>query len=262
MEYQYWKGEKQNMKKAILITLLLLQFISCKEKKPKNIYYKNLDTGEILNASDFEKKTIKLYEKYKNNSKKVKLTYSFKDELIISDSLIKTFKIDIRIGNEYVISSSNKEKVYNYINRRLPSYNLVTLDKEKVNFSIINGKPTMINIWHTACKPCIEEMPLLNKLKEKYKGKVNFYSITFNNEKEVNTFLEKKKFNFQHIINADNYLDEIGIIAYPKNIFLDKNGIVIYVEGPIPNISGKGKYNIENNIEFEEYINELLLYIN
>lgn len=109
------------------------------------------------------------------------------------------------------------------------------VDENSKNFKkdYLKGKPTIINFWFTRCHPCIEELPTLNKLKEKYGDKINFISITFENQKTVNEFLKKYEYNFKHILNSKKQIDEMKIESYPSNLILDKNGIVKIAEGEI-----------------------------
>lgn len=59
----------------------------------------------------------------------------------------------------------------------------------------------VLNLWATWCKPCIEEMPLLNRVKRKYNNdKISFLSMSIDTDsiKLVN-FLNKNKFEFTDI---------------------------------------------------------------
>lgn len=52
--------------------------------------------------------------------------------------------------------------------------------------STLKGGVTVIEFWATWCGPCIASMPHLSDLADKYKGKVNFYSVNtwdFNGKK-------------------------------------------------------------------------------
>ena len=56
-----------------------------------------------------------------------------------------------------------------------------------------SGNIVVVNIWATWCKPCLEEIPSLNRLKEDYRhSKIEFisYSIdTFNDVGKVKQFV-------------------------------------------------------------------------
>ncbi|MBZ0258856.1 redoxin family protein [bacterium] len=41
-----------------------------------------------------------------------------------------------------------------------------------------NGKPLLIKVWATTCPICIQEMPMVNELYEKYGEKVDFLALS------------------------------------------------------------------------------------
>jgi cytochrome c biogenesis protein CcmG/thiol:disulfide interchange protein DsbE len=108
-------------------------------------------------------------------------------------------------------------------------------DNDLKNFKkdYLEGKPTYINFWFTRCPPCIEELPLLNQLKENFKDKVNFISITFDDLAAVEVFLKKHKFDFKHITNSGKQIEKLKIDAYPTSLILDKNGVIKVVTAEI-----------------------------
>jgi thiol-disulfide isomerase/thioredoxin len=61
----------------------------------------------------------------------------------------------------------------------------------------LKGKPTLIN-WFTNCAPCIEEIPVLNKIMNDNKDRFNFVAITFDDKEKVSKLL-KRKFDFTHM---------------------------------------------------------------
>ena len=72
-------------------------------------------------------------------------------------------------------------------------------DLEGTTFTLdeLKGKVVVINFWFVACKPCVEEIPELNELVEKYEEKdVVFLSFALDNEKRLNSFLEKTPFKY------------------------------------------------------------------
>ncbi|OUD33477.1 TlpA disulfide reductase family protein [Flavobacterium sp. FPG59] len=108
-------------------------------------------------------------------------------------------------------------------------------DNDQKNFKkdYLEGKPTYINFWFTRCPPCIEELPLLNQLKENFKDKVNFISITFDDLTAVEVFLKKHKFDYKHITNSGKQIEKLKIDAYPTSLILDKNGVIKVVTAEI-----------------------------
>ncbi len=45
---------------------------------------------------------------------------------------------------------------------------------------------------------------------------------------EVLAFLQKHSFDFEHIPDADDFLKRFGV-GFPKNILVDKKGVVRYI---------------------------------
>lgn len=251
------------MRKIVLTLITILLIISCKKESTKVTYYKTKPNGKILNQSEFDsfkKNLSKKMNKIVDSTGTVEINYILKDSVITNDSIIKTYTPNVKMffpdSNED--SNIESEKIYSFLNKKLPSETLFTRENNKINLNKLTGKPTLLNFWFAACKPCIDEMPVLNNLKKKYGEKVNFISVTFENKKVVDNFMKKHKFDFNNVIGAKDYLDKLGIEVFPLNIFINKNGIVKRIEHGIP-------YNSENNVmkigdgkTFEKYIEELL----
>ena len=97
-------------------------------------------------------------------------------------------------------------------------------------------------------------MPALNLLKSKYADDVNFLALTFDKNEDVIKFLDRKEFDFTHLTNKEEFIQKIATKPYPENIFIDKNGVIKYIEGGI----GSGD-NLNLVIEhFEKILEELV----
>ena len=75
---------------------------------------------------------------------------------------------------------------------------------------IENAKDTtlVINFWATWCKPCIEELPCFEELRERYNGQnvlVILVSLDFKSqlEKKFIPFLKEKQFKSEVVLFAD-----------------------------------------------------------
>lgn len=119
--------------------------------------------------------------------------------------------------------------------RACPIY---VLDYHKIikKDTVINYVSFAVSKKSSANGPCIAEMPQLSKLKERYKDKVNFISITENDaaEDHLSDFLKNKDFNFQVLDRGQDYKNELKLMALPRNLFVDKTGILRYIQGNYP----------------------------
>jgi len=217
------------MKRFFLILILTL-LISCSNERPEPNYYRNQFTGEILNKSEFREFQTSYYINYKDSIEKPKIIWKFFKLEKSDDSIIQNFKYDMRIGDKYIIRAQDYKK----IGMTIPEQNFKSIDGEKITIGGIQNKPTLINLWFIQCPGCIAEMPALNRLKEKYTDKVNFIALTYEKKDDVEKFLNKRKFDFKHIVNNEKLIKELYSFSYPENIFIDKNGIITNIEGPLP----------------------------
>jgi peroxiredoxin len=129
----------------------------------------------------------------------------------------------------------------------LPDFDFKDIYGNAISLQKLKGKPIVINFWFSACEPCIEEMPALNRLKEKYKNsEVVFLSMTFENKKAVTDFLKKHLFSFTAIPNANEYCNNITVI-YPLTLFVNRNGIIQAARHNMPSL-----YNYETTKRIDE----------
>ncbi|WP_187774930.1 TlpA family protein disulfide reductase [Pedobacter sp. BS3] len=148
------------------------------------------------------------------------------------------------------------------LGKKLPEFKLTDLRGDEFSSSQLIGKSALLNYWAIYCVPCVAEMPELNKLKEKYGDKMNFVAFTENTCKDDDLikFLEKHPFNYYILQNAENYKKTLKISAIPRNLFIDKEGYVRYIQGNFPYTAfdlEKGIKKYDDNNYFVKIIEEL-----
>jgi len=219
------------MRKVIQLLLLCLTTFSGlgqNSERPEPNFYKNLFTQEILDKKQFLEFRNSLYIEYNDSINGIPdIRIYFKQLEISNDSIIQPFNYDIRVGNEYIIRAYKYDKIGVSLSPRL----FQTIYGDSIQIGGVQPKPTLINLWFIHCRGCIQEIPALNRLQEKYAGRVNFVALTFDEEKDVLNFLQIRDFKFNHIANAEYFIKTIGSQPYPENIFIDKNGVIRYIEG-------------------------------
>jgi thiol-disulfide isomerase/thioredoxin len=237
------------MKKLILTTFLITTLNCFSQKEYYSTNGKNRLTKEELDLKTSELKTK--YEKISN--KEVFVGFNIDNTETKTDSIISFGKFEIKDTNTF------KGPLSEYIGKKLPEMILTVINGKKISINKLNGKPTLINFWFTACAPCIDEMPILNKIHDEYKEKYNFIAITFESQKQVDKFLKKYLYKFLHIVDAREFTDKLHLKSYPVNLFLDKNGIVKYSENGIPYEQDEnGKIKIGDGKDFIKKLEKLL----
>ncbi len=101
----------------------------------------------------------------------------------------------------------------------------------QVQFSDFKNRIVVINFWFIKCAPCVYELPLLNKVVNKYPSdKVGFLSITFDRMEDVQAFLRKTDFKFQKMVDAKSVIEKMGVSSYPTTVIVDKNGEIKFIK--------------------------------
>lgn len=168
-------------------------------------------------------------------------------------------EIKVGKGAEETPEAARDVQPEDWRGRAFPLPELPSLQGQIVSMEKLKGKPTLINFWFTSCAPCIAEMPVLNNLRKKCGESVNFVALAAGREEKVRNFLAKRTFNFVHVVNEKLITEELHVKAFPKNVFLDKNGNVYQVEDGIPYVvDGQHKPKMGDGKEFELILDRLL----
>ena len=110
------------------------------------------------------------------------------------------------------------------IGKSIKDLSLKTFSGQVLDENDFKGKIIVINFWYANCTPCLAEMPALNKLVKAFQdSSVMFLGITYNNESEIESILQRIKFDFLVIPDSRDVVDKFGVSGYPTTMIVDKN---------------------------------------
>lgn len=114
---------------------------------------------------------------------------------------------------------------------------LSTADGEKINYSDYKGKVTLVNFWATWCRPCIEEIPSLNRLREKMKGKAfQLISVDYAEDQQtIEAFMKEVNVDFPVLLDTDGKVSaKWNVVVFPSTFVIAPDGKIVYgVKGGI-----------------------------
>lgn len=116
-----------------------------------------------------------------------------------------------------------------------PSFDFTNYNGGTTKLEDLKGKYVLIDIWATWCAPCIQEIPFLKEMEEKYRGKnIEFVSISVDEEKDIpkwkNMVATKAMKGIQLHADKNWYSDFIMSLALyniPRFMLIDPNGIIL-----------------------------------
>lgn len=111
------------------------------------------------------------------------------------------------------------------------SFQSATDDRTK-KLSDYKGKYVLLNFWATWCSPCLEEMPDLSEISNKYRDRdLVVLAVSDEDGETVRSFLERHDYKFETgflNIEATGDLPEIfkNTVGRPTSFLIDKDGTI------------------------------------
>ena len=145
--------------------------------------------------------------------------------------LLKMTQEQMNQGMEEVMKMQNDFEA-KLKGKPFPDFTLTDLSGTTHTSESIKGKVVAINLWFTACAPCIHEIPELNKIVDEYKENDDILFLAFALDPKgsrLDKFLKKHKFDYNIIPDSQEYVTKkLNPPSYPTHIVLDKNSDVVF----------------------------------
>ena len=121
------------------------------------------------------------------------------------------------------------------VEQRLPEklvdrIQLVDLEGEKISLDSLKGKTIFLNYWATWCRPCLAEMPDMDKAAKILEDE-NFMFLAASDEEidKIKKFAAKFDFSFQFVHSKTSVFD-LDIMALPTTMVINSKGEIVYNE--------------------------------
>ena len=103
--------------------------------------------------------------------------------------------------------------------KALPALNLQDFDGKAISSADqFKGNIVVLDFWATWCVPCIAEIPILNRLQEKYGArgvKVVGVALASGEAKEVKPFVGRNKMKYTVLMGDDDQVYDLNVVAFP-----------------------------------------------
>jgi len=108
-----------------------------------------------------------------------------------------------------------------------PEYDFQDLAGAAFSSSDFRGKWTFVDFWGTWCKPCLVELPHLEKIyqnaAEEFNGKLHIMTFSYNS-RQLPEFMAENKYTFPVTEVPTALVSELKIQSYPSKILIMPNG--------------------------------------
>ena len=121
-----------------------------------------------------------------------------------------------------------------------PDFTLELLGGGQVTLSELRGKGVVINLWASWCPPCRAEMPAIQQVYEKTKGRglaVLAVNTTFqDSERDAAGFVQELGLTFPVPLDRSGAVSrQYQLRALPSTFFVDREGVIrkVIIGGPM-----------------------------
>jgi cytochrome c biogenesis protein CcmG/thiol:disulfide interchange protein DsbE len=118
--------------------------------------------------------------------------------------------------------------------RAAPDFTLRDLNGKKVSLSDLCGDgPILISLWALWCRPCLEEMPYLDKLYRKYKERgIKVLAVSEDSPRSLNkvkTYIRSKNYQFRVLTDPNGDLTrKFKTKVIPYTVVVDSDGRIVH----------------------------------
>ncbi|TXN34298.1 TlpA family protein disulfide reductase [Flagellimonas hymeniacidonis] len=144
-----------------------------------------------------------------------------------------------------VIEEANREKITDY------DWKLKDAEWNFFNFEKSKGKVVFINLWASWRLPCEAELASVQKMYDKYQGKMDFYIITNENRPPVEAFMKKHGFTFPVTYLIIGEKTPINPDEVPSSYLIDKSGNIVIYKQKIADWATSKVYNLLDTLIVE-----------
>ena len=113
-------------------------------------------------------------------------------------------------------------------------FEFVVQGPSEVNWKTLTGKVVVLDFWGTWCPPCVADIPHLNEMVSRYKGKaVQFIAVGHENPRKVAWFLKKHPIDAWVALDTDlSVYKSYFAFGIPHAVIVDQKGTVAAVLSP------------------------------
>jgi len=111
-----------------------------------------------------------------------------------------------------------------------PALKMNDLNSRLHDLSAYKGKTVIVSFWASWCRPCLDEMPSLVKLKATYKDNLEILGVNIREDKAIiQHFTKNMDINFPLLQDKDSAaVKDWNVYVYPSNFIVDKTGKLRY----------------------------------
>ena len=141
-----------------------------------------------------------------------------------------------------IISSDKQAKISDY------NWRLKDAKGDYINFENSKGKVVFINFWASWHLPSRAQMDDIQKLYDRYKGQIEFYIITDEEQEPAEEYFERKDYTFPITYQIIDEPSPIKLLKPSGTYILDKYGNIVVHQTAIADWDNSEVFDLINTL--------------
>jgi thiol-disulfide isomerase/thioredoxin len=173
---------------------------------------------------------VKILKTVKDTVRNIKSSTTFN----ISNVLIGDQVTNNEIDNLTLLSGFTEEKPIidktadTLIGQKIPELIVRTLSNKDLKY--LSSKVVLLDFWELWCGPCLNSLPKINNLFQKYSSSnLIVIGITKSKMEDVNKYLRANEIKFSQVQGTPKLYNFFKVNSSPIYVLIDKKGIVRYI---------------------------------
>lgn len=126
--------------------------------------------------------------------------------------------------------STKTETSHSATENPIEDIKLKTIDGDDIDLEQYKGKTIFMNFWATWCRPCIMEMPSIEKASQKLKDeKIVFLMVSNETKGQIKDFADSHTWQFNYA-RLDMPLEQLNIQGLPTTYIINAEGQLVFSE--------------------------------
>ncbi len=119
------------------------------------------------------------------------------------------------------------------INTLAPKWTLPNITGDSISLSDYKGKYLLLDFWFISCGACIQSIPMLNELQNKFNNiqlSVLGINCLSNDVEKIKSYCANLNMNYPNVWNGDSISEAYGINAAPIFYLISPDGHIVYTQ--------------------------------
>jgi peroxiredoxin len=141
-------------------------------------------------------------------------------------TMIRDTQMNARSGDPRLAAALGKVDA-EYREIETADFSLTDMHGKPWTLKQLRGKVVLLNFWGTGCPPCVQEIPALDAMYDRFraKGLVTLAITGFDDTTAVRSFLKAHRVSYPILPDSGHEVtDRFHVVAIPRSLVLDRSG--------------------------------------